>query len=341
MFSVLIFLPSIAVVVINMILGFTIRKFAQLEMQKTYTDYDTSVMVKLTISMFLNTAVVAMVYHWGNWYDVGGMTVEVYNILIANAVVQPALTLFSPALVFKKLKQCFALRHTENSLLSQQEANNLFEGIPLDMAQRCAYFMKTYLLTIFYAPVLPLAYPIGVLALMLQYAVDKYMLLRVHARPDVLSDELDDAMLTFLSLGTMVYAATNMIFYFDFTSSAAAPGIVGLVTSFVYNIFPIQKLVKLIKRHLTSKTEEINLSESEKTYEEAMVDFVDDYDRCNPLTAEEGKRHWQEVIARKKQAKNKTGSEASGENLSVNIGASHLLRRNLGLFGPKRKKIQA
>lgn len=341
MFSILLFLPSIPVVIINMTLGFTIRKFAQLEMHKTYTDYDTSVMIKLTISMFLNTAVVAMAYHWGSWYEVGGLTVEVYNILIANAVVQPVLTLISPAWVMKKLKQCLALRRVENSLLSQQEAHDLFEGIPLDMAQRCAYFMKTYLLTILYAPILPLAYPIGVVALLLQYIVDKFMLLRVHARPDVLSDELDDAMLTFVALGTLLYAATNMLFYFDFRYTAAVPGIVGLVTAFAYNIFPIQKIVKVLKRHFSSKiTEQVNMSESEKTYAEAMVDFVDDYDRCNPVTAEEGKRLWQEAIIRKKQAKNREVKDDSQAAVQVSDFTSQLLRRNLGLNGPKRKQTQ-
>lgn len=341
LFSLLIFLPSIPVVLINLLLGFTIRKFALLEKQKTFTDYDTSVMTKLTISMFLNTAVVAMAFHWGNWYEVGGLAEEVYNILIANAIVQPVLTLFSPAWVLKKLMQCWALRHRANSLMCQQEANELFEGIPLDMAQRCAFFMKTYLLTLFYAPILPLAYPLGLLALVLQYWVDKFMLLRVHARPDVLSDELDEAMLSFISFGPLIYAATNTVFYFDFTAEAAVPGIVGLVTAFAYNLFPIQRFVKLINQRLFFKKEtEFDLSESEKAYEEAMVDFVDDYDRCNPVTLEEGRRRWQDAIERKKQEKEQNRVEIVTEQTNVQTGAAQLLRRNLGLNGPKRNKTQ-
>lgn len=341
LFSLLIFLPSIPVVFINQLLGFTIRIFARQEKQKTFTDYDTSVMTKLTISMFLNTAVVAMAYHWGNWYEAGGLAEEVYNILIANAIVQPILTLFSPAWVVKKLQQCWALRHRENSLMNQQEANDLFEGIPLDMAQRCAFFMKTYLLTLFYAPILPLAYPLGIVALVLQYWVDKFMLLRVHARPDVLSDELDEAMLKFISFGPLLYAATNMVFYFDFRAEAAVPGIVGLVTAFAYVLFPIQKVVKLLSKRLLAKTEpEFDLSESEKPYEEAMIDFVDDYDRCNPVTCEAGKQRWQAAIEIKKREKELKNPQLPTEITNVQAGAGQLLRRNLGLTGPKRKKTQ-
>lgn len=341
LFGVLIFLPSILVVFINMVLSVTIRRFSLSELHKTVTNYDSAVFFKLTISMFINTAVIPILVHWENWYEPAGLTQEIYNILIANAIIPPILVVFGPKRMMKIVQKCLETRKNEKSLLSQEEANALFEGPQVDMAQRSAVLMKTYLLTLFYAPVLPIAYPIGLIALILQYWAEKYMLLRVHSRPEVLSHELDETMLSFISLGSVLYAITNFVFFYDIMEKAIAPGVVGLVTAVAYTFLPVKKLIKLVKssQPVSANGNNATLSESNMTYEEAIGIFVDDYDRSNPMTVAEGNR-------KRLEAMRKTGQLECGDmfpgvveipqGTSTIIARNQQLRKALGLAGPQR-----
>ena len=344
LYGFLIFLPSILIVFTNLVLAITIRRFSLLELHKTYTNYDSAVFIKLSTSMFLNTVVIPILVHWGNWYESGGLVQEVYNILIASAILPPFFVLCGPKIVLRKIKQFVELRKNENSLLCQKEAHELFEGPALDMAHRSSILIKTYLVTLFYAPVLPIAYPIGVVALLLQYWSEKYMLLRVHSRPDVLSHELDEAMLTFVSLGTVLYAITNLVFYYDLMDSALAPGIVGLVITIIYNFLPVKQILKLVRSNpqvATNAGNLANMSESEKTYDEALVDFLDDYDRCNPMTAEQGKQRWLNAI-RRKNGQPSDPDVFPGVEIPVadNVSRIGLLRKAVGLAGPVRAHKQ-
>jgi len=340
LFGVLIFLPSTLVVIINMVLAITIRRFSLLELHKTYTNYDSSVFVKLAISMFINTAIIPILVHWGNWYDSAGLTQEVYNILIANAVIPPVVMVFGPKRLWQGVRQCLELRKDSKSLLSQAEANSLFEGPPIDMAQRSAVLMKTYLLTLFYTPILPIAYPIAIVALVLQYWSEKYMLLRVHSRPEVLSHELDESMLAFISLGTILYAVTNFFFFYKFTAEAMAPGIVGLVTTLAYCFIPVKKLIKLLKSSRPVAANGENgavMSESPMTYEEAIGIFVDDYDRSNPMTAAVGKRKRLEAMRKCGQLEGADFFPGADIPEATNaVARDQQLRRVLGLAGPQR-----
>lgn len=342
LFGVLIFLPSVLVVVINMVLSVTIRRFSLSELHKTVTNYDSAVFFKLTISMFINTAIIPILVHYDNWYEPAGLTQEIYNILIANAIIPPVLVIFGPKRMLKIVRKCLETRKNSRSLLSQEEANVLFEGPQIDMAQRSAVLMKTYLLTLFYAPVLPIAYPIGLIALILQYWAEKYMLLRVHSRPEPLSHELDETMLSFISLGTVLYAITNLVFFYDIMEEAIAPGVVGLVTAVAYTFLPVKKLIKLVKSSQPVAANGNNatvLSESNMTYEEAIATFVDDYDRSNPMTVTEGNR-------RRLEALKKTGQLECGDMFpgvvevpqatSTLIARNQQLRKALGLAGPQR-----
>ena len=325
-----------------MVLAVTIRRFSLSEMHKTVTDYDSAVFFKLTISMFINTAVIPILVHWENWYEPAGLTQEIYNILIANAIIPPILIVFGPKRMFKIVRQCLETRKNERSLLSQEEANALFEGLPIDMAQRSAVLMKTYLLTLFYAPVLPIAYPIGLIALILQYWAEKYMLLRVHSRPEVLSHELDETMLSFISLGSVLYAITNLVFFYDIMQEAIAPGVVGLVTTVAYTFLPVKKLIKLVKSSqpvAANGNNEATLSESNMTYEEAIGMFVDDYDRSNPMTAAEGNRKRLEAMRKTGQLECGDmfpGVEEIPQATSTLMARDQQLRKALGLAGPQR-----
>lgn len=341
-YNVLSFLPSILVVIINMILVFIIKVTSKMEKHVTETSYNTSVALKQTIAMFLNTAVVSFILHWQDFYSPQGLAAEMYNIMISNAVVQPVVYWLNPAYRVQQFVRWRAVGKGDRALLSQNEAKKLFEGPELDMPQRYATLMKTYLLTVVYAPMMPLSFIFGLLALCIQYWVDKYMLLRVHARPVRLGHDLDEVMIQIIPVGAVLYACGIWIFFVDFDDDFYVPGVVAVVTTIACYLLPVKKIRKIVglKRSSRVKASVNTLSESEKKYEDAAVDFVDDYDRLNPLTKDQGQQYWVDLIYKKRgqeeaqQLQEALKDGAATKKLNFAMQKKSLLgKRIAGLFG--------
>ena len=297
-FNILSFLPSMIVALMNVVLTAVIWYCERQSLYTTITDMQATVTRNLTLAMFINTALVAIPIHLNDWYGPHGLVVEIYNIMISNAILPPLLHLFSPKAGWKWLLLRRATRQGEKCMLTQQEAHTLSEDLPINMPNLCAGLMKTYLLSLMYAPVLPLGLLLGVAAALLQYWVTKYMLLRRHSRPVRLSDELDGVMLRFIALGGAAYAASTCYFFYDLRTSLFLPGAIGCGLVLVYFFTPLQRVLKLCLRNQLIVNVAV-LSETPKTYEESAVDFVTDYDRANPATTEEGHRWWMEQITKK------------------------------------------
>lgn len=301
-YNVLSFLPSIIVVIINLILVYIIKVTSRMEKHVTLTSYNTSVALKQTIAMFLNTAIVSFIIHWEDFYSPKGLAAEMYNIMISNAVVQPIVYRIHPAYRVQQFIRWRTVLKGDHALVSQTEAQKLFEPPELDMPQRYATLMKTYLVTVVYAPMMPFSFLFGILAMFIQYWVDKYMLLRVHSRPVRLSHNLDEVMIQVIPIGAILYACANWIFFADLDDSYYVPGIVGVLTTTACYLIPVKKIRKIFSLKKSTKViASVNtLSESEKRYEDAAVDFVDDYDRLNPLTTEQGNQYWIDLIRKKR-----------------------------------------
>ena len=298
-FNIMSFLPSIIVVVMNVVITATIWKFERMSLYRTISDMQAAITRNLTFAMFINTALVAIPIHLNDWYGGSGLVPEVYNIMISNAVVAPLLSLLSPKVLWRSMQRRRAVRQGDLCMLTQQETNALFEGVPIVMPNLCAGAMKTYLLSMMYAPVLPIGLVIGFVAVGIQYWVNKVMLLRRHCRPVRLSDELDEVMLKFVPVGCAAYAGATFYFYWDLDTIAFIPGVVACSIVFLYILTPFQRFLKIcIRRQMQPQTIQA-LSETPKTYEESAVDFFTDYDRANPATAVEGNAWWVELIARK------------------------------------------
>jgi len=315
-FNILSFLPSMIVAAMNVVLTAIIWYCERLSFYPTISDMQATVTRNLTLAMFINTALVAIPIHLNDWYGPHGLVVEIYNIMISNAILPPLMQFFSPKAGWRWLKRRKAMGQGEKCKLTQQEANILSEEVPINMPNLCAGLMKTYLLSLMYAPVLPIGLLIGLAAVILQYWVNKYMLLRRHSRPVRLSDELDDMMLQFVALGCAAYAASTYYFFYDLDSDLFLPGAIACGLTLVYLFTPLQRMFKLCLRKQLIVGNVAALSETQKTYEESAVDFITDYDRANPTTAEEGKKWWVELITVKQ------GQEAGNVAASRNLVSS-------------------
>jgi len=112
------------------------------------------------------------------------------------------------------------------------------------MARRNANIMKTYLLAMFYGPILPIVFPITILSIIAEYWVGKIVLLRRHCRPENLGNDLDVVILRLVKLGVLIFAATSFGFNYDYNEDSFLPGIIGLAIAVVSIFTPFQKLLK-------------------------------------------------------------------------------------------------
>lgn len=273
--------PSIIIVIINFMLGRAIRYFSSFEKHHTFTYYNTSVGIKLTAAQCINTALITIIVNmdWeDDWFVAGGLVVDMTFVLLSNAFVAPLLYVLSPMYFLKRYKQRKAIK---NPLILQGEANLLWEEPQVDMAQRYANTMKTLIVTLSYAPILPLGVLISIVGIIVQYWVDKMLLIKRHSRPARLSGALSAAMVRIIPFAILIYAIMNYVFMWKLNSEDSYVAFVWMWIVVSYFVFPIDLMFSCCRK------KDISVFQSnQEDFETACVDFVDDYDRCNPVTAE-------------------------------------------------------
>ena len=90
---------------------------------------------------------------------------------------------FDPFFFYKKCRRCLIKRKSKGknkskNTINYEDSKVYFEGTSCNMSIKFSTVFKTLLMTIFYAPLIPLALPIGAVGVFLLYWVDKYNLLR-------------------------------------------------------------------------------------------------------------------------------------------------------------------
>jgi uncharacterized membrane protein YraQ (UPF0718 family) len=66
----------------------------------------------------------------------------------------------------------------------------LYEGSEIDVANNLSQYFTLIATCFFYAPIIPLAIPICFVGSLLNYVIQKYMLLRKHKSPEMLTRSL-------------------------------------------------------------------------------------------------------------------------------------------------------
>ena len=96
------------------------------------------------------------------------------------------------------------------------EINRIYEGTEIDLADKYAQVTKTIMLTFFYAYLLPLGVIIGILGLIVQYWIEKIMLLRRDKQPPPLGTTLAEEMVGFQIEVTIIMLAAGCCVWENF-----------------------------------------------------------------------------------------------------------------------------
>lgn len=286
---ILAFLVTCLVVFVNFSLGKIIRLFSSYQRLSTYSEYHLTVAVQLSIAMFINTGIVPLIINLDkeNWFIASGLVVDIFFNIIGVSFIAPLTYVFDPMYLIRLCKQRKAQKLGQKSQLSQHELNVLFEGPVLDMAQRYSNLMLLFMLTVFYTPLIPITPLFTGLGALLQYWIEKYMLLKVHCRPETLGAFMPSLVSSALPPFIILYGLSNYLFLNQLRGDNTI-GFVSFIFSIGYLLVPAQYLVQKFLKDVERP--------DNKTYQLHMLDFNTDYDRENPVTDEEATMNYLKKI---------------------------------------------
>mmetsp|Transcript_52582 Transcript_52582/g.118380 ORF Transcript_52582/g.118380 Transcript_52582/m.118380 type:complete len:1132 (-) Transcript_52582:28-3423(-) len=205
--SVLGVLPALAVGIANIICVQAANRLGVKEFHDTFTSEQLSITLKMTVALTINTSGALFFVNAkpDEWYSNTGLANNVLYILLLTSFIPPLIQLLDPKqciLYFKRRKLTDEKIQEWNAELKgpppttaeakkKRQAVNaeiaafkrVFEPSDIRPPRRYANALKSFISCTCFMPVLPITPLIGVAALCLQYAVDKYLILRCYKRP--------------------------------------------------------------------------------------------------------------------------------------------------------------
>ena len=146
-----------------------------------------------------------------------------------------------------------------------------------------------------YAYIFPLGLILGLGALFVNYWCIKYLLLRRNTRPtQQLGGELAHSMRKILEL-TMVIACYGA-WDFDRKIHVEKVGLEGWYTLSTFWALVLSVVLGIVLQAIFGYKQQNVISKNTMKYKEASRNFLEDYDRLNPVNAEEAKKRWLEMM---------------------------------------------
>lgn len=206
-------------------------------------------------------------------------------------IVNPLLNTCSPWYFLYFLKKRSVLNGLENETctITQAEAHAKVEKPVWDPAFSYAGMINNFFTVVFFQPLLPLSATLGFFAFSFMYWSHKHRLLKMSVRPMILSDNIAQTTLYFISLAAMIYGISSMIFDKFSYDYLTIPSIVIFAIGGSGIFFPWYRIFGTCAANLDCyNTHKDKVEQNiDGAYEHFRTYFVTEYDRANPLTADE------------------------------------------------------
>ncbi|CAI2369250.1 unnamed protein product [Moneuplotes crassus] len=281
---------SFLVAIINTILGRIVRILTSYEKHETYTKYHLSVAFKLTIAMFINTGINPLLVNYGtdNWFDSTGLMVDIFYIALTISFVGPFTYLLDPSYLIRLCKRWRELKKGDKSKLTQRQANILFEGPPLDMAQRYSNTMLLFCMAVFYVFPLPIISFICLFGAIFQYWLEKYLLLKRHKIPEQIGETMAQIFSNMIPFFCLLYGISLFCFSNALSGGKGWVGMAAFTITLLNIILPFRQLLDYLKRDVERN--------DNPNYKEECLAFHTDYDRANPISATTAQKKHQKRV---------------------------------------------
>ena len=143
-----------------------------------------------------------------------------------------------------------------------------------------------------YVPIFPLGLGISLLGFILGYWLEKYNFANMYKKPEMLNRQIVEFYSNYFVLIFFVYGIGDYVFLHD-AYEKKTWSLVNIIVFGVLIIFPYHQLLSI---------DFLNFDESqihEKEYKDKYVDFLNDYERANPMTKKEGEMRYLEQLEKK------------------------------------------
>ena len=176
--------------------------------------------------------------------------------------------------------------------ITQQQANKIFEGDEFEITVCYAGVLNIMLFGAFYAPLLPLSLFFAIATLVIYYWTFKYILLRRCSTPVVLGKEIAYGAIEIMEFVPLFLAIGDVFFNLIFYNHSGQLAYVTVGISIFNFLFPMGWLNKVILPYEEKKKSRNESASNTTPYNEARIDFNEEYDRSNPMTQEKATEKW-------------------------------------------------
>jgi len=279
--------------VIDIVLEIVLEILTKWEKQTTWTNFYLSYSLKLTLFSFLNSGVIPIVCELAITKSKGYQFL-INNMLmkfLVNSFVTTIMWTVNVGCILKLIKQCLIAKK-DKIPYNQKELNEIYELPPMNVAAKYSYIGKTLLMSFLYVPIFPLGLGISLLGFILGYWLEKYNFANMYKKPEMLNRQIVEFYSNYFVLVFFVYGIGDYIFLHDAYEKRTWP-LVNIIVFGVLIILPYNQLLKI--DYLKFEESQIH----EKEYKDKYVDFLNDYERANPMTKKEGEIRYLEQLEKK------------------------------------------
>jgi hypothetical protein len=224
---------SVVVTIFNGIMGALLIVVTKKERLETVTEYNQRLAVKLTLYQFINAGILVVISNSIFILDFGqfsqkfslakGLASDVSQIMIIN-ILAPNVSLFilnywAPGKWWARRsikKELEKKKDVPDTIYIQDDVNQAYEGIDIDLASRYSFVLRTMLLTALFCPFTPIVIPLSIVAVGLNYLIEKFLFGRAYKIPNMTSSILDNDMIEMLEYYPLILALGNYFIYLYF-----------------------------------------------------------------------------------------------------------------------------
>eukprot|EP00923_Selenidium_pygospionis_P045005 GHVN01077697.1.p1 GENE.GHVN01077697.1~~GHVN01077697.1.p1 ORF type:complete len:863 (+),score=92.95 GHVN01077697.1:281-2590(+) len=290
---VLSLIPGLVISGLNSVIRMVLAYMTVFECHSTRTDFDSSVLIKVTIALISNSSMIYLFLNQDpyDWYSTGGLVENVFLQLTYGLWMTPAFKIFEYMIILRRL---YAWRiDEENTTMPQEKYNRLYEGVEFGADYRYAYQLNYFIITVIYMPIFPILSLLMLVILFINYWTDKWSLLNLIARPYVQGETLSRTALMLVRVLCCLSPGLGLMFLppsfsKDYHAAILICCFVGLGFTIGLAIFvpiQIQEKVLLTERIQPSIDVGADEFEDEPDYYKAQCTFLSPYHKANPVYA--------------------------------------------------------
>lgn len=173
------------------------------------------------------------------------MTFYVFYMMLGNLIISPLTNMFDPFYLWKLLRQAYARKKLEKDILqhyTQKDLNTLYEPPEMCLYLRYCNIIRTFLVSVFFFEICPAGIIISLIYLIVQFWVDKVMVLRRYKRLPRYHPNLAHELNEIAEVSIFLLAAGSWIFKWRAGQHLHVIDICCLVVGVLFLVVPLKSI---------------------------------------------------------------------------------------------------